>query len=127
VVKFDQCRVRRLLDSSGRGVPYVSLATAEAVVLIVFTCAALQPRLLLALGSAPGALPWLRQLLWGVDSVDGSLLELDEIAAGLAGHVDQDRKSTRLNSSHVKISYAVFCLKKKINQVYRDKLTLARG
>src|SRR5690606_41749482 len=28
----------------------------------------------------------------------------------------QDRKSTRLNSSHVKISYAVFCLKKKIKQ-----------
>src|SRR5690606_39813079 len=28
-------------------------------------------------------------------------------------HPDQDRKSTRLNSSHVKISYAVFCLKKK--------------
>src|SRR5690606_40315447 len=27
--------------------------------------------------------------------------------------VIQDRKSTRLNSSHVKISYAVFCLKKK--------------
>src|SRR5690606_41915671 len=26
-----------------------------------------------------------------------------------------DRKSTRLNSSHVKISYAVFCLKKKIS------------
>src|SRR5699024_12632732 len=26
-----------------------------------------------------------------------------------------DRKSTRLNSSHVSISYAVFCLKKKIN------------
>src|SRR5690349_24089577 len=26
-----------------------------------------------------------------------------------------DRKSTRLNSSHVEISYAVFCLKKKIN------------
>src|SRR5690606_41488726 len=31
---------------------------------------------------------------------------------GLEGP-DQDRKSTRLNSSHVKISYAVFCLKKK--------------
>src|SRR5207249_9064325 len=27
---------------------------------------------------------------------------------------DPDRKSTRLNSSHVSISYAVFCLKKKI-------------
>src|SRR5690606_1316168 len=29
----------------------------------------------------------------------------------------QDRKSTRLNSSHVKISYAVFCLKRKKTQV----------
>src|SRR5690606_42020403 len=29
----------------------------------------------------------------------------------------QDRKSTRLNSSHVKISYAVFCLKKKKNRL----------
>src|SRR5690606_40691186 len=28
----------------------------------------------------------------------------------------KDRKSTRLNSSHVKISYAVFCLKKKTSQ-----------
>src|SRR5699024_11746938 len=28
----------------------------------------------------------------------------------------QDRKSTRLNSSHVSISYAVFCLKKKTKQ-----------
>src|SRR5690606_39767722 len=27
--------------------------------------------------------------------------------------ITEDRKSTRLNSSHVKISYAVFCLKKK--------------
>src|SRR5437868_8774599 len=37
--------------------------------------------------------------------------------AGRALHVrdrvPQDRKSTRLNSSHVSISYAVFCLKKK--------------
>src|SRR5450830_718291 len=29
----------------------------------------------------------------------------------------KDRKSTRLNSSHVSISYAVFCLKKKKNKV----------
>src|SRR2546430_7679728 len=32
---------------------------------------------------------------------------------GLAKPEDQDRKSTRLNSSHSQISYAVFCLKKK--------------
>src|SRR5690606_42165527 len=37
-----------------------------------------------------------------------NLAELDVSALG-----HQDRKSTRLNSSHVKISYAVFCLKKK--------------
>src|SRR5690606_40887833 len=30
-----------------------------------------------------------------------------------SARVIEDRKSTRLNSSHVKISYAVFCLKKK--------------
>src|SRR5690606_41827195 len=30
--------------------------------------------------------------------------------------IDADRKSTRLNSSHVKISYAVFCLKKKLRK-----------
>src|SRR3712207_7772780 len=40
----------------------------------------------------------------------------------LARHVDllqvleQDRKSTRLNSSHANISYAVFCLKKNIGR-----------
>src|SRR5439155_17658869 len=32
---------------------------------------------------------------------------------GAGARVHQDRKSTRLNSSHVAISYAVFCLKKK--------------
>src|SRR3989442_9772695 len=30
----------------------------------------------------------------------------------------RDRKSTRLNSSHVRISYAVFCLKKKKNSLF---------
>src|SRR5439155_27310653 len=33
-----------------------------------------------------------------------------------ASGLERDRKSTRLNSSHVAISYAVFCLKKKKNQ-----------
>src|SRR2546422_8353771 len=35
-----------------------------------------------------------------------------------AHHVDADRKSTRLNSSHGYISYAVFCLKKKKTHTY---------
>src|SRR5207302_7914940 len=41
--------------------------------------------------------------------LDGLLQRSKENEVILAG----DRKSTRLNSSHVKISYAVFCLKKK--------------
>src|SRR5688500_19098422 len=36
------------------------------------------------------------------------------ISIALIGTVIGDRKSTRLNSSHLVISYAVFCLKKKI-------------
>src|SRR2546430_11861987 len=41
---------------------------------------------------------------------------VEHIEAGLAlceGELARDRKSTRLNSSHSQISYAVFCLKKK--------------
>src|SRR4051812_49795407 len=39
------------------------------------------------------------------------------------GQHDQDRKSTRLNSSHMSISYAVFCLKKKKNRAHKTLQT----
>src|SRR5215813_15019619 len=42
-------------------------------------------------------------------------------SCGTRGH-EADRKSTRLNSSHVRISYAVFCLKKKKNQIAHRRL-----
>src|SRR5436189_3796402 len=38
----------------------------------------------------------------------------EEIGSPHIGQIVQDRKSTRLNSSHRCISYAVFCLKKKL-------------
>src|SRR2546427_1357451 len=55
------------------------------------------------------------------DSRDGGFLVLtDQYYPGWRGWIDgmptaiyRDRKSTRLNSSHSQISYAVFCLKKK--------------
>src|SRR5436309_4565578 len=52
-----------------------------------------------------------RALPWSSTSVSALMLmgAMDEVAL--------DRKSTRLNSSHVKISYAVFCLKKKKNRM----------
>src|SRR3712207_7434846 len=62
---------------------------------------------------------------------DGLALVLDgqrlavvaRAAADVAEDVHVDRKSTRLNSSHANISYAVFCLKKK-NCVHSDWLFL---
>src|SRR3712207_8907317 len=44
--------------------------------------------------------------------------------AGPGKTVAVDRKSTRLNSSHANISYAVFCLKKKINNLTLQGLSL---
>src|SRR5438874_7171135 len=58
------------------------------------------------------------------------LHNIDELSTDIEGEagplgftnvVQIDRKSTRLNSSHVEISYAVFCLKKKKKQ--EDKCT----
>src|SRR5262245_64458883 len=46
------------------------------------------------------------------DEAFGPLCEF-YVEAGLDGVLALDRKSTRLNSSHLGISYAVFCLKKK--------------
>src|SRR3712207_7998726 len=45
--------------------------------------------------------------------------EPHRVALGVGGG---DRKSTRLNSSHANISYAVFCLKKKKKSIYMYKL-----
>src|SRR5690606_42132821 len=44
-----------------------------------------------------------------------------EPPGGVRGRRGSDRKSTRLNSSHVKISYAVFCLKKKNKQLEQPR------
>src|SRR5688572_32776064 len=41
------------------------------------------------------------------------LMNLETLIKRIPDHEEKDRKSTRLNSSHSQISYAVFCLKKK--------------
>src|SRR5205085_3212811 len=74
----------------------------------------------------------LRSVMFAVESVDDTVARLRAVGGKLVGEVAQyedkyrlcymrgpagiivaDRKSTRLNSSHSQISYAVFCLKKK--------------
>src|SRR5690625_5631076 len=48
---------------------------------------------------------------------------IGNMAHGENMNIGQDRKSTRLNSSHVAISYAVFCLKKKKKKTKNARLT----
>src|SRR5688500_19526893 len=64
--------------------------------------------------SARGQTERMRRLLLQPSRNDKTIEEHNAILAGLkARNADRDRKSTRLNSSHLVISYAVFCLKKK--------------
>src|SRR5207249_8820637 len=62
-------------------------------------------------GMAPGLgdQGQVRQVLRPVEQLEVT----GELFENPAGLTPEDRKSTRLNSSHVSISYAVFCLKKK--------------
>src|SRR3989442_4851694 len=64
---------------------------------------------------AEGAGAWLSHLpaYAGIALLLHAPLVLVLLLPPLPGAVVADRKSTRLNSSHVRISYAVFCLKKK--------------
>src|SRR3712207_7373539 len=56
---------------------------------------------------------------------DGGQEEHPAASAGPEQRIEADRKSTRLNSSHANISYAVFCLKKK-KQTQKPPISIAR-
>src|SRR5256885_542701 len=58
-----------------------------------------------------GLLPIVRTTITGIAGIDRTVREAG-VAMGMTGRELLDRKSTRLNSSHLVISYAVFCLKK---------------
>src|SRR5258708_10808562 len=60
----------------------------------------------------------------GVELDDIDMNSPDEVLDRLQAHID--RKSTRLNSSHQIISYAVFCLKKKTRQRFHGLHLLCR-
>src|SRR3712207_7640098 len=57
------------------------------------------------------------RVTYGPAFLGATLLARGELAGArevlARGQLEEDRKSTRLNSSHANISYAVFCLKKK--------------
>src|SRR3712207_7834593 len=84
--------------------PYTTLFRSEEAVLLV-----------------PEADPVVDQVVHRVGDVEEVLEELaGDVLVGrvLERQLDRDRKSTRLNSSHANISYAVFCLKKKKKVVH---------
>src|SRR3712207_8128000 len=66
------------------------------------------------IGSWPGTLALtIGEATFLLDESDGDLRLIDRVPTAPAAVRLRDRKSTRLNSSHANISYAVFCLKKK--------------
>src|SRR5438105_5720312 len=73
--------------------------------------------LVVALSRLNGAMLWEANMVQNsAQPYGGTMAPLvvgDLVIAGVSG-ADEDRKSTRLNSSHEWISYAVFCLKKKM-------------
>src|SRR5256885_7229211 len=69
---------------------------------------------LLALAIA-GMAAWLALVRWRTARVQHALWK--SLVLPASGVALRDRKSTRLNSSHLVISYAVFCLKKKKQHV----------
>src|SRR2546426_7614835 len=53
--------------------------------------------------------------------------EVSAYVHGVSDRAGLDRKSTRLNSSHLVISYAVFCLKKKKEKIRKRKVVTSRA
>src|SRR3712207_8094599 len=80
----------------------------------------------LLVGDAVGAVGGVAQALAprGLVSVEVAF-EPDDLRVALER--EEDRKSTRLNSSHANISYAVFCLKKKKTRLSNHHSTSTRA
>src|SRR3712207_7575544 len=88
--------------------PYTTLFRSEVEVLWVVQIVQLRPPAVEAGAHPLAAGEVVSELAGQVGGVAHRLQPPGDVAGELA-----DRKSTRLNSSHVNISYAVFCLKKK--------------
>src|SRR5258705_4595108 len=78
---------------------------------------------------APTLDPRLAHIMPQVASMGAAVSVVDVDRDGLPDLyvTDRDRKSTRLNSSHLGISYAVFCLKKKISSTRHSLNTSHRA
>src|SRR5690349_22897188 len=90
--------------------PYTTLFRSSGADTFVFTAVA---------DSSLAARDTITDFQAGIDKIDLSLIDAKTTASGNQAFLfGEDRKSTRLNSSHVEISYAVFCLKKKNTNIF---------
>src|SRR3712207_8031306 len=88
--------------------PYTTLFRSSSVPLSFLSCC----EYLLSASCVPGPVPGTKGT--GVSKTDENVGPRGgDVPLGERSKCGQDRKSTRLNSSHANISYAVFCLKKK--------------
>src|SRR5439155_2924724 len=71
-----------------------------------------------------GAIVMIPLLLYVPPLIEVGALDIKSVAGVTMTQEREDRKSTRLNSSHVAISYAVFCLKKKKTHYDRHNIYL---
>src|SRR2546430_7535110 len=90
------------------------------------------PRLALAAWVVGGAIALVGAFCFGElgrrrPSAGGGYVYLRETWGPLPAFLYGDRKSTRLNSSHSQISYAVFCLKKKKYHTHHHNTTYHRS
>src|SRR5690606_40746783 len=98
--------------AGGAGMNRPSVTRSQTTALPLRHCLYLGLALLLTLAAGQIYYSWRTSRL--AEQVAAQTALLAQIQANRANTLD--RKSTRLNSSHVKISYAVFCLKKKKKQ-----------
>src|SRR5690625_5307642 len=115
----------RVLASTVTGVGVVALAAAGVAGGILWQAPESTPAPAPAVEVGAASLPLVCPPAPVVPTGDGGDIDYDE-AFGTGGAEAEllsrlDRKSTRLNSSHVAISYAVFCLKKKKKTNRRDQ------
>src|SRR5437868_8944138 len=71
--------------------------------------------------------PFVRDFIGQINKIPVTIAGISGSGEASVVMADGDRKSTRLNSSHVSISYAVFCLKKKKKTNYRRNKQITKS
>src|SRR3712207_6973282 len=107
--------------SDAEGTRWLDAQEQQAWRAWLYSSQLLQDRLDRELTHATGISHAYYEILVALSETEGRMMRMSELADRCLSSRSRlsDRKSTRLNSSHANISYAVFCLKKK-KQIHRS-------